>query len=123
MHTSGIGSLAEEIAACFLRMRGYSVLERNYRFLRKEIDVVAEKGGRLVFVEVKFRGSVARGLPREAVDARKMRHIVLAARGYLSERRRESSPCRFDVIEVRLGRGGTALVVEHVAGAFDAEGR
>jgi putative endonuclease len=123
MHTTELGSLAEEVAACLLRMRGYDILERNYRFRRKEIDIVASRGERIAFVEVKFRSAVGRGLPREAVDRRKRRHVVFAARGFLMERKMEERSCRFDVVEVRMGKAGAALVAEHLPGAFDAEGR
>ncbi len=122
MDTRKIGALAEDVAASFLAMRGCAVLERNYRFRGKEIDLVVEEGDRIVFVEVKFRGTARRGLPREAVDRRKRRHIIHAARGFLAERGLASRRCRFDVIEIRLARGGRALVVEQLAGAFDASG-
>jgi putative endonuclease len=67
---------------------------------------------------VKFRRTTARGLPREAVDARKMRHIVFAAQAYLAERGMGAAPCRFDVIEVTLAAGGLELLVRHIPGAF-----
>lgn len=120
MDTRKIGSLAEGIAARFLRLKGYEILAANYRFLRKEIDLVVGMGERIVFVEVKFRRTMACGQPREAVDARKRRRILTAAQGYLAEARLESRPCRFDVVEVSLRRGGLVLEVTHIPGAFSA---
>lgn len=118
MNNRETGALAERIAACFLALKGYSILARNYRFHGKEIDIVAADRGRLVFVEVKFRRSSRKGLPREAVDRRKRRQIIFAARGFLAARRGMS--CRFDVIEIRTERRGQKLVVEHIVGAFEA---
>jgi len=115
------GLLAERIAACFLRLRGYSILDTGYRFRGKEVDIVARQGATVIFVEVKLRTSTGRGHPRESVDRRKQRHIVFAARGFLAERRLSDSRCRFDVVGVELRDGGLALAVEHFPGAFRPE--
>ncbi len=122
MSTKELGDLAERIAVAFLEMKGYTILATNYRFQRNEIDVVARTGGRIVFVEVKCRTGPGRGLPCEAVGPAKMRRIVRAARGYLSERGLAERPSRFDVVSVRMERGGLALLVEHMVGAFGAGG-
>ncbi len=122
MHTRELGSIAEDVATSFLKLRGYRIIERNYRFRTKEIDIVCAEGQRIVFVEVKFRRTARRGLPREAINRRKRGQIIFAARGFLAERNLESRPCRFDVIEIRGARAGRALVVEHIVGAFDAGG-
>ncbi|MFH1501951.1 MAG: YraN family protein [Candidatus Eisenbacteria bacterium] len=122
MSTRGTGSLAERLAAVFLEMNGYSILEAGYRFRGKEIDLVATRGATIAFVEVKFRSGDRRGLPREAVGEHKRRHIVFAARGFLAERRISDARLRFDVVEVVLERGGLALRVEHLPAAFRAEG-
>jgi putative endonuclease len=118
MHTRALGSLAEDVAASYLMLTGHEVLARGYAFRGRELDIVARAGERLLFVEVKFRRTTARGLPREAVDARKMRHIVFAAQAYLAERGMGAAPCRFDVIEVTLAAGGLELLVRHIPGAF-----
>lgn len=122
MNTRELGALGERVAACFLTMKGLTILAAGYRFRGKEIDIVAEAGTRIVFVEVKFRRSRRSGCPREAVDARKRRHLLFAARGFLAERGFQERPCRFDVIELTFARGGLALVVEHIVGAFGADG-
>jgi len=117
-----MGLLAERIAACFLRLKGYSILSTGYRFRGKEVDVVALDGETVVFAEVKFRTGRGKGLPREAVTARKRRHIVFAASGFMAQRGLGDKGCRFDVVEVELGRGGLAMRVEHLPGAFRPEG-
>jgi len=118
MHTRGLGSLAEDIASSYLKLTGREVLARGYVFRGKELDIVAREGDRVLFVEVKFRRTAACGLPREAVDARKRRHIVFAAQGFLAERGLGACACRFDVIEVTLEPGGLHLHVHHIPGAF-----
>lgn len=118
MNTRELGALAERVAACFLAMKDHTILATGYRFHGKEIDIIAEQGSRIVFVEVKFRRSGRSGSPREAVDARKRRHVLFAARGFLAEKGLEGRACRFDVIELSLERGGLTLVVEHLVAAF-----
>jgi putative endonuclease len=123
MSRARIGGQAESIAAAFLKMKGYSILATNYRFHRNEIDIVASVGERLVFVEVKCRTTAAKGLPGEAVGPEKMRRIVRAASGFLTERRWAGRPVRFDVIEVTLERGGLELSLRHLVGVFGADCR
>ena len=123
MSTRQLGELAERVAAVFLRMKGYAILATNYSFHRYEIDIVAEAEGRIVFVEVKCRSGRGYGFPREAVGTEKMRRIARAARGFLLERGLNDTPSRFDVVEVRIERGGLSLVVEHIVGAFGADRR
>ena len=123
MSTRQLGELAERVAAAFLEMKGYAILATNYTFHRHEIDIIARTEGRIVFVEVKCRSGRGYGLPREAVGREKMRRIVRAARGFLAEQNLNDRPSRFDVVEVRIERGGLSLVVEHIVGAFGADGR
>lgn len=96
------GRRYEEAAGAYLESLGYRILERNYRCRRGEIDLIARDGAVLVFIEVKFRRGPAAGDPAEAVDARKRRRIVTAARMYLAERRLSPQTlCRFDVVAFR----------------------
>jgi putative endonuclease len=117
------GALGERLAAAFLEAKGYTVLERNYRFSREEVDLVCfqpaaryEDGGELVFVEVKTRRGSGFGRPEEAVDVAKQRAILRVAEAYLHERRLTAALCRFDVVAVTLGRG--APQIEHFENAF-----
>ncbi len=112
------GTLAEWIAAAFLRLKEYRILERGYRYRTKEIDIIAWDGHRVIFVEVKFRRSGRWGTPGEAVNMRKRRQILFAARGYLRERSLHDVGCRFDVVEVLLEDGGFGLRLNHIPGAF-----
>ncbi len=102
------GRAGEAEAAAYLSECGYRILARNYRTTAGEIDIVAEEGETLVFVEVKTRSGLGRGLPREAVDRGKIRRMTRAAYQYLAGQP-EERPCRFDVVEVVLV-GGAAEV-------------
>lgn len=101
-----VGREGEEAAAAFLCARGYRILERNVRFRTGELDLVAEEGGYLVFVEVKTRRSARCGHAAEAVTAAKQRRLLKLAAIYLAGRRGPVPPCRFDVVTVEPGPGG-----------------
>ena len=81
LNTVRRGHRFEALAEAFLHERGWRVLERNVRFLRKEIDLVVEKDGIVVFVEAKGRSGPAFGHPLDAITRRKRQAISVAARG------------------------------------------
>jgi putative endonuclease len=113
-----LGALGEDAAVGLLRAAGYRIVARNHRCRRGEIDVIAEKGDLLVFVEVRTRATSAFGGPEETVGARKQRRVIAAARDYLAMRRGPAKAARFDVIAVVDGPRGPALT--HFENAFDA---
>jgi len=107
----------EDIAARFLASRGWRIVGRNVRCGRAgEIDIVAERGGILAFVEVKTRRTDRFGTPGEAVTWRKQNRIRSLARHYLMATRARADAIRFDVVEVRSG--GPRPVVTHLENAF-----
>lgn len=117
-YRQAIGRQGEELAAAYLESRGMRVIERNFRVQGGEIDLIAEDGRYLAFVEVKTRRGGAFGRPREAVDVRKQAHLICAARAYLA--RFPSPPfCRFDVVEV-LWQGEKPRIV-HIPNAFECK--
>lgn len=93
------GDWGEALVANYLRERGYTLLAHSYRCRFGEIDLVVKKKNLLCFVEVKLRGSVEYGLPREAVTVSKQEKIKKTAQLYLSARELDL-PVRFDVAEV-----------------------
>lgn len=97
------GSQGEKLAASFLRRNGYRILELNYRCSHGEIDIVAEHGQILCFIEVKSRSSDAFGSPFEAVTPGKQRQIFRVALHYLQKHKRMNDFCRFDVVAVFPG--------------------
>jgi putative endonuclease len=107
----------EDIAARFLAAKGWRIVGRNVRCGRAgEIDIVAERGGVLAFVEVKTRRSQRYGTPAEAVTWRKQARIRSLARLYLMRTKPRASAIRFDVVAVRAG--GVRPVVTHLENAF-----
>lgn len=125
MSTKSLGDSGEAIAASFLERIGYRILDRNYRFERSELDLIALSPGspdgvgpEIVFVEVKTRSGLGFGRPEEAVSEAKRRHVVRAAQAYLHERRLEKARCRFDVISILLRAGADEPEIEHFEQAF-----
>lgn len=94
------GSRYEDMAAAFLKGRGYEILERNYHDRGGEIDLVARDGEYLVFVEVKYRKNARNGYPEEAVGPLKQKHIRHTAQYYLYHHDLKEIPCRFDVVSI-----------------------
>lgn len=108
------GDYGERLALRFLEARGYSLLVKNFRCGRQELDLVMRQADTVVFVEVKARTGLSYGTPAEAVDARKRRNLLLAAQAYLMEHSLSDMPARFDVIEVYLPHGE----IRHIVNAF-----
>ena len=113
-----LGKTAENLAVTYLQKNGYTILVRNFRFQKAEIDIIAEKNNLIIIVEVKARSTDAFMLPQEAVTKTKIRSIVSAADHYMQESGRQEE-VRFDVITV-LPDEHKRLVVEHIIDAFEA---
>ncbi|WP_267913549.1 YraN family protein [Rubrobacter xylanophilus] len=111
------GARGEELALAHLLRRGYTLIERNYRTRRGEIDLIMMDGEDLVFVEVKLRRSAGFGEPVEAVTPAKQRRLRLAAGRYLAERAPAHGGVRFDVVGVLAPAGGKPRIT-HVRQAF-----
>ena len=110
------GKAYEDIARKFLTDLGYRFRSANYRYARKEIDLIFADGDELVFVEVKGGASHEFGAPVHKVDQRKQQAIVKAARGYLSGSVREYDSYRFDVVIVDDSEGDRSI--QHIKSAF-----
>lgn len=93
------GVWGEEIAIAYLREKGFIILERDWHSKHRDIDIIAQQGDYLVFVEVKTRRNVNFGDPIQAIDYKKRRNLRLAINHYLNYRKVDT-PWRFDVITV-----------------------
>ncbi|MDE7025019.1 MAG: YraN family protein [Paramuribaculum sp.] len=109
------GKWGEDIACELLISKGYTVTERNVKMGHNEIDIVALKGSRVVFVEVKTRSSVGNEV-FDAIDERKMRHLCNAAEAYIRAHNIPHEP-QMDVIVVE-GTKDTGYKTTHIADAF-----
>ena len=112
------GREGESAAEQYLRRKGYRIVGRNLRSSVGELDLVAEDGQVLVFVEVKTIRGHQCGHPFEAVTPTKCRQISKVALQYLAETGREGQAARFDVVAISFA-GEAAPVVELVKNAFD----
>ena len=113
--TTNKGNYGETAALGFLQSRGYTILEQNYKRYGSEIDIIAKHNEYIVFVEIKYRRSLAAGLPRIAVTRTKQQQIARAALGYIGEKQLHNTDFRFDVIEVF---GVELLDINHIEDAF-----
>jgi len=118
-----IGAKGEDIAVSYLKSRGYRILERNYRISFGEIDIIAEQGGHLVFIEVKTRSDNLFGSPFESVTVPKQRQLSKVALQYMCKLGCHNRPARFDVVGIRLKKANSTKLqnakIELMQNAFD----
>ena len=118
-----LGAKGEAIAVRYLESRGYRILERNYRIRLGEIDIIAEQGAHLVFIEVKTRSDTLFGSPFESVTVPKQRQLSKVALEYISKRGWHNRPARFDVVGVQFKKANSKQVpdarIELLQNAFD----
>ncbi len=94
------GSRYEHLAARFLSMQGYRIIELNYRVRDAEIDIIARDCNVLCFIEVKYRKNLDYGYPAEAVDAHKRYRIAESAKCYVRDKHLYNTELRFDIVEI-----------------------
>ncbi len=112
-----LGRLGEDAAARYLEGLGLSVLSRNFRVRRGEIDLIARDGPALVFVEVKTRRGTGYGTPAASVTPVKVRRLRRAALEYLDQHTGPASgELRFDLIAVEVDGRGAIERIEHLRG-------
>lgn len=114
-----LGAQGERLALELLQEKGYRILHCNWRCRTGEIDIVAEDGSTLVFVEVRTRRNTGRfGTPEESVNIRKQLQIRETANMYLYLQKAYDRELRFDVVAVHMDTSGTLLRLEHLQEAF-----
>lgn len=112
-----LGRLGEELAARHLRKSGWEILGRNVREGRKEVDIIARRGGVLAFVEVKTRRTLDFGDPLESISFRKRREIREVAVRWVGRHRPGAVTLRFDAVGILIGPSG-AVRLDHVEDAW-----
>lgn len=110
-----LGEEGEKVAVEYLKSKGYIIYHTNWRLGRLEIDVIAEDGKELVFIEVKTRSSEAYGRPEEFVDAKKEIALITAADIYVRDFIIDIN-VRFDIISVLIK--GKATKINHLMDSF-----
>jgi putative endonuclease len=112
-----LGKIGEVMAANFLQSKGFDVLDRNWRFGRIELDIIAQFEEQIVFVEVKTRENRFLGEPWQAVTPAKQRRIIKAANAYLVENEIDLE-ARFDIVSIVCN--SKVEEIEHLEEAFYA---
>ena len=113
-----LGRRGERLAVRHLCAAGWTVVARNYRFGRREVDVIVRKGRLLAFVEVKTRAGDGCGHHEEAVTWKKRREIEAVAAEYLARHAHTEGPVRFDVVAIEVASDGCVTRLEHLEDAW-----
>ncbi|HRU96150.1 MAG TPA: YraN family protein [Ruminococcus sp.] len=120
MTKSETGRLGEESVCAYLTERGYNIAARNYRIKGGEIDIIAENGDFIAFVEVKARKPDSMVSGFEAVNKRKRGLIIKTASDYCCKHPSVLQP-RFDIAEVTID-SGRVLSIDYIPNAYDTSG-
>ncbi len=112
-----LGISGERLAERFLRACGYEIVERNFRFGHREIDLIVRQGAVVAFVEVKTRAGAGYGHPLEAITALKRREVERVAQRWLQSHRRPGVTYRFDAVGITLLAGRDPAVC-HIPDAW-----
>lgn len=115
-----LGRKGEQAAIRFLVRHGYDIIARNWECAAGEADIIARDGDAVVFVEVKTRSSVEKGLPEEAVTAAKRKRYEKIAGYFLRDYPEVDVPVRFDVVSILVMHESKAFVRHHI-NAFGVE--
>jgi len=103
MHNNqAVGKIGEEMAQNFLQKKGYKILEKNFRTRFGEIDLIVSKVDHLRFVEVKTRVGTSKGMPYEAVNYYKIKHLQRACQYFLLKKNLKNYKLSLDVISIIL---------------------
>jgi len=114
--TNQFGELGERIAARYLERSGWLIVARRFRSGRRDIDLIAQRGDLIAFVEVKARSGDDFGDPVEAVNHRKQRELTKSAQTWIDRHGRTGEAYRFDVMGILVKE--QRVFVRHVPGAF-----
>ncbi len=111
------GDRGEELASQMLAEKGFEIIERNYRYGKGEIDIVAKDKDEIVFVEVKSRKNLEFGDPEYALTKNKQAQVRKICAAYLYDKNIEETDCRIDVVAI-LFRGKEEPIIRHIENAF-----
>jgi len=113
---NNIGQKGEEFVVQYLIKQEYKILNINWRFKHKEIDIISEKDDKIIFIEVKTRTTTIFEKPQYSVNNTKMVNLIKAADYYLQSNNYLNKDSRYDIITVLAGQ--TYKILEHIKDAF-----
>ncbi len=111
------GKEGEDLAVKFLEEKGYTIVERNYRHQRSEIDIIAAENEVLVFVEVKYRIGTSYGNPEEAVTNKKLEMIAIGAEQYCYDNPNYIK-IRFDIVSITVDKKKNEIDFYHIEDVY-----
>ncbi|WP_233898592.1 YraN family protein [Tenacibaculum piscium] len=110
-----LGEKGEQLAIEYLQKKGYVIVEKNYRFKKAEVDIIAKKSDTLIVVEVKTRSSSYFGNPQDFVNPKKIKLLVYAMNHYVHQKNIDLE-IRFDIIGIL--QTNNTFKIEHIEDAF-----
>lgn len=110
-----LGKKGEELAIALLEEKGYLIRDTNWRYLKAEVDIIAQKGDILAVVEVKTRSSTDFGDPQDFVNPKKIKLLVTAIDEYVNSKDLDVE-VRFDIMAIV--KEGSRFNIEHIENAF-----
>ena len=110
-----LGKKGEQLAVDYLLLKGYDIVERNYRFDKAEVDIIASLKDTLAIVEVKTRSTTDFGNPQDFVKPKQIQRLVKAVDEYVNVNGLDVE-VRFDIIAIV--KKGKAFDIEHLENAF-----
>ena len=110
-----LGKKGEQLAVDYLLKKGYEIVDRNYRFDKAEVDIIARKKDVLSIIEVKTRSSIDFGNPQDFVKPKQIKRLVKAVDEYVTVNGLDVE-VRFDIIAII--KNGKTFDIEHLENAF-----
>lgn len=116
-----LGDRGEKLAQAFLRSKGYKIIETNYRRREGEIDIIAQTGDCLVFVEVRTRRGSQFGTPEESLTETKQERLEALAQEYIQSHENLPPQWRIDVVAIELDSKGYISRIELIENAVEGK--
>ena len=117
MKRKELGAVGEKLARNFLKKKGYRIRETNFRCREGEIDIIAERKGYLVFVEVRTKTGASFGSPEESVTFAKKEKLIATALSYLGSHKDLPDNWRIDFVGIELDQTGKATRIKLIENA------
>ncbi len=121
MNRQEIGKLGEQLARKFLKKRGYRIRETNFRCREGEIDIIAQQGAYLVFIEVRTKSNLDFGSPEESITQSKKEKLIAAALTYINTHQKLPPLWRIDVVALEVNDKGKTKRIELIENAIEQD--
>ena len=116
-----LGDFGERVAKAHLEAKGYRILETNFRVREGEVDIVAQQGDVVAFVEVKTRRGEAMGSAVEAIGRRKAQRLLQVAEAFDQQHPELPPDRRIDLVAIDLDAAGRVVSLQHIESAVEGD--